>query len=73
LYLLQWINPSKSAFAWQSELNWRYQADALADQIYDSSMALSDLNILLPQGRQFGSAQTTAEQDRYHGDVSDAT
>lgn len=34
---------------------------ALADQVYDSPMALSDLNILLAQGRQFGSAQPTAE------------
>jgi hypothetical protein len=45
---------------------------ALANEVHDSPMALSDLNILLSQGRQLGSAQTTAEQDRDHSDVSDA-
>jgi hypothetical protein len=34
-------------------------------------VALSDLDIFPSQGRQLGSAQTAAEQDRYHSDVSD--
>jgi hypothetical protein len=44
---------------------------ALADEVYDCPMALSNLNIFLPQGGQFSSAQTTAEQDRHHSYVSD--
>jgi hypothetical protein len=44
---------------------------ALADEVYDRPMPLPNLNIFLPQGRQLSSAQTTAEQDRYHSDVSD--
>ncbi len=45
---------------------------ALADKVYDSPMSLSDLDVFLSQARQLGSAQTTAKQDRYHSDVSDA-
>jgi hypothetical protein len=45
---------------------------ALADKVNDSPVALSDLHIFHSQGRQLGSAQTTAKQDRYHSDVSDA-
>ena len=44
---------------------------ALANEVYDGPMALSDLDILLFQGCQLCSAQTTAEQDRYHSDVPD--
>ena len=36
-------------------------------------MTLTELNVFLPEGRQLGSAKTTAKQDRYHGDISDAT
>jgi hypothetical protein len=46
---------------------------ALADEINDSPVALSDLNIFPSQGRQLGSAQTATDQDRYHSDVSDAS
>ena len=45
---------------------------ALADEINDSPVALSDLNIFPSQGRQLGSAKTATEQDAYHSDVSDA-
>jgi hypothetical protein len=44
---------------------------ALADEVYDRPMPLPNLNIFLPQGCQLSSAQTTAEQDRDHSDVSD--
>ena len=37
-----------------------------------TSSPLSDLNVLFPQPRQLGSAQTTAKQDRNHRHVSDA-
>jgi hypothetical protein len=45
---------------------------ALADKVNDNPMALSDLNIFSSEGGQLGSAQTAAEQDRYHSDISDA-
>jgi len=32
-------------------------------------MALSDLYVFSAKGRQLGSAQTAAEQDRYHSDI----
>jgi hypothetical protein len=44
---------------------------AFADKVYDSPMALSDLNIFISQARQLSSPQTTADQDGYHGDVSE--
>ena len=43
---------------------------AFANKVYDRPVTLSDLNILLPEGCQLCPAQTTAEQDRYHGDVA---
>jgi hypothetical protein len=44
---------------------------ALADKVNNNPMALSNLYVFLRQGRQLGSAQAAAEQDRYHSDVSD--
>ena len=44
---------------------------ALADKVNDRPMALSDLYVFSAQGRQLGSAQTAAEQDRYHSDIPD--
>ncbi|MBB5061535.1 hypothetical protein HDF16_006271 [Granulicella aggregans] len=41
----------------------------LADKVNDRPMALSDLYVFSAQGRQLGSAQTAAEQDRYHSDI----
>ena len=38
---------------------------ALADKGHNSPMSLSDLDVLLSQTRQLGSAQATAKQDRY--------
>jgi hypothetical protein len=51
----------------------RDRANVIAptDEVYDRPMPLPNLNIFLPQGCQLRSAQTTAEQDRYHSDVSD--
>jgi hypothetical protein len=45
---------------------------ALADEIYDRPMTLSDLNIFHSQGGQLGSAQATTKQDRYHGGIANA-
>jgi hypothetical protein len=45
---------------------------ALADEVDDSAMALSDLNISPSQDGQLGSEQTATEQDRYPSNVSDA-
>jgi hypothetical protein len=42
---------------------------ALADQVNDRPMALSDLYVFSAKGGQLCSAQTTAEQDRDHGDI----
>jgi len=46
---------------------------ALTYKIGNRPMSLLNLNIFLPQGCQFSSAKTTADQDRYHGHVSDTT
>jgi len=43
----------------------------LADKVNNSPMALSNPYVFSAQGRQLGSAQTAAEQDRYHSDVTD--
>ena len=45
---------------------------ALADEVHNSPVSLSDLDVFLSQARQLGSAQTTAKQDSNHSDVSDA-
>jgi hypothetical protein len=42
---------------------------ALADQVNDRPMALSDLYVFSAKGGQLCSAQTAAEQDRDHGDI----
>ena len=46
---------------------------ALTYKIGNRPMSLLNLNIFLPQGCQFSSAKTTADQDRYHGHVLDTT
>jgi aryl-alcohol dehydrogenase-like predicted oxidoreductase len=45
---------------------------ALADEVHNSPMSLPNLDVFFSQRCYFGSSKTTAEQDRYHSDVSDA-
>jgi hypothetical protein len=46
---------------------------AFTYEIDDRPMSLPNLNIFLPQGCQLRSSKTTADQGRYHGDISDIT
>ena len=43
----------------------------LANKVNDRPMALSDLYVFSAKGRQLGSAQAAAKQDRDHSDISD--
>ena len=45
---------------------------ALADKVNDKPSGPVGSDVFPSQGRQLGSAQTAAEQDRDHSDVSDA-
>jgi hypothetical protein len=44
---------------------------AFADEIHNRPVPLTNLNVVLSEGREFSSSQSAANQHRNHGEVSE--